>query len=90
MFASVSLGVGSSSRALAVPSSAIVADGDRKLLYIAEDGGKYEERVVETGRVQEDLIEIVSGLDIGDRFVVKGAFVLKSEKVKAELKGHEH
>lgn len=90
MFASVSLGVGASSRALAVPSSAIVADGDRKLLYIAEDGGKYEERVVETGRVQGDLIEIVSGLDIGDRVVVKGAFVLKSEKVKAELKGHEH
>jgi hypothetical protein len=32
----------------------------------------------------------VSGLDIGDRVVVKGAFVLKSEKVKADLKGHEH
>lgn len=90
MFATVGLGVGSSGPALAVPRSAIVQDGDRTLLYVEEEPGVFEEFAVQTGRVQADLIEIVSGLEPGARVVVKGAFVLKSEKVKAELKGHEH
>lgn len=90
MFASVAIGAGASSTAVAVPRSAIVVDGDRSLLYIAEEGGKYEEKVVKLGRIQGDHVEILSGLEPGARVVVKGGFVLKSEKAKAELKGHEH
>lgn len=90
MFARVSIGVGSSSLALAVPRSAIADDGERRLVYVAEEGGKYEEKEVEIGRSKGDLVEIVRGLEPGARIVTKGAFVLKSEKVKGELKGHEH
>jgi multidrug efflux pump subunit AcrA (membrane-fusion protein) len=89
MFATVALGVGASTMALAVPRSAIVEDGDRRLLYVAEEGGKYEEKAVELGRIQGDYVEIVSGLEPGSKVVTKGTFVLKSEKVKGELKGHE-
>lgn len=89
MFATVALGVGASTMALAVPRSAIVEDGDRRLLYMAEESGKYEEKAVELGRIQGDYVEIVSGLEPGSKVVTKGAFVLKSEKVKGELKGHE-
>ncbi len=90
MFATVSLGVGATSMALVVPRSAVVEEGDRRIVYVAEEGGKYEEKVVELGRTQGGHVEIVSGLEPGARVVVKGAFVLKSEKVKSELKGHEH
>ena len=90
MAAMVRLGVGSSSSAVVVPRSAIVEDGDARKLYIAEDGDKFEERTVLLGRVQGELVEIVEGVAAGDRVVTKGAFVLKSEKVKSELKGHEH
>jgi len=90
MFARASLGVGASTSALAVPQEAIVEDGDVRKLYIAEEGGKYEEKVVVLGRTQGDFVEVVSGLEPGAKIVVKGAFVLKSEKVKSELKGHEH
>lgn len=90
MFAKVSLGVGLSASVLAVPRSAVVAEGDRSVVYVAEEGGKYEEKTVVTGRVKGGMIEIVSGLEAGARVVTKGAFVLKSEKQKAELKGHEH
>jgi cobalt-zinc-cadmium efflux system membrane fusion protein len=90
MFATVALGVGSRSMALAVPRSAIIEDGDRRLLYVEEEEGKYEEKVVELGRMQADLVEVISGLDRGSRVVTKGAFVLKSEKAKGELKGHGH
>lgn len=89
MFATVSLGVGRSDTVLAVRRSAIVEDGDRRLLFVAEDGGKYEEKLVELGRTQGDYVEVLSGLEEGAKVVVKGAFVLKSEKIKSELKGHE-
>lgn len=90
MFATISLGIRNKSNALAIPRTAIVQDGDRQVVYIAEDGGKYEEKAVTTGRTQGDLIEIVTGLEPGAKIVIAGAFVLKSEKVKAGLKGHEH
>ena len=90
MAATVRLGVGSLSPALVVPSSAIVEDGERRKLYIALEGGKFEERKVTLGRVQGDFVAVVEGVAAGDRIVTKGAFVLKSEKVKSELKGHEH
>lgn len=90
MFATVFLGVGAKNEALAIPSSAVVEDGDTTVVYIAEEGGKYEERAVQLGRTQGLYVEILSGLEPGAKVVTKGAFVLKSEKVKSELKGHEH
>ena len=90
MAANVRLGVGSRSQALVVPRSAILEDGDSRKLYLAEDGGKFEERTVTLGRAQGEFVEVIEGIAAGDRVVTKGAFVLKSEKVKGELKGHEH
>ncbi|MGI8924592.1 MAG: efflux RND transporter periplasmic adaptor subunit [Fimbriimonadales bacterium] len=90
MFAAVSLGVGRTDFVIAVRRSAIVQEGDARSVFIAEEGGKYEEKVVELGRTKGDYVEILSGLDEGAKAVVKGAFVLKSEKIKSELKGHGH
>lgn len=89
MVVAVRLGVGPESQALVIPRSAIVEDGDARKLYIAKGSGKFEERIVTLGRMQGDLVEVVKGISAGERVVVKGAFVLKSEKVKGELKGHE-
>jgi len=90
MVADVALGIGNRTAALAVPRAAVVEDGSARKLYVALGQGRYEERAVEVGRTSGHLVEIVSGLQVGERVVTRGAFVLKSEKVKAELKGHEH
>jgi RND family efflux transporter MFP subunit len=89
MFATVSLGVGASNMALAVKRSALVDDGDNKVVFVDKGGGKFEEIPVEVGRTRGDSVEIVSGIEPGANVVVKGAFVLKSEKNKSELKGEE-
>ena len=83
------LGVGASNPALAIRRSAVIADGDKSVVYLASSGGKFEEKLVELGRVKGDYIEVVNGLKPGARVVIKGAFVLKSEKNKSELKGDE-
>lgn len=89
MFATVALGVGHSSSVLAIKRSSVIADGDKNLVYIAKEGGKFEEKLVELGRVKGEYVEVVSGLEQGMKVVIKGAFVLKSEKNKSELKGEE-
>lgn len=87
MFATVTIGVGQSHPALGIPRSAVLEEGDSRLVYVAHHGGKYEARPVELGRSQGPYVEVTSGLKAGESVVSKGAFILKSEQGKSELKG---
>jgi RND family efflux transporter MFP subunit len=86
-FAKVALGTGAVRRTLGVPESAVV--GGENAVFVAE-GDHYEWREVTLGRRAGGFVEILSGLDEGERVVVKGAFTLKSQRQKGELKGHAH
>jgi cobalt-zinc-cadmium efflux system membrane fusion protein len=87
MYVRVSLSSGSATRGLAVPRSALVEQGSETYVYVQTEAG-FERRPVRIGRVDAKLAEIVSGLKAGERVVVDGVFVLKSEDAKGELKGH--
>lgn len=90
MVASVAVGVGTSSKALVVPRTAVIEDEQAKKVFVAEPGGKFEERHVSIGRRDGEYLEVLDGLSTGEKVVSKGAFVLKSEKRKGDLKGHDH
>lgn len=89
MFARVFLGIGARQNALTVPVSALDEQNGKQVVYVEEDGG-YEKREVGVGRTTGGRAEILSGVKPGERVVVNGVFVLKSEARKDELKGHEH
>lgn len=88
MFATVHLGVGSRTMAVAIPKTALVAE-DRKSFVFVKVNGKFEKREVEIGRADDTLVEVRSGLKEGEEIAVKGEFVLKSESKKDELKGDD-
>lgn len=88
MFARVFLGIGAHKNALTVAASALNAVDGKRIVYVEEDGG-YEKREVGVGRTTGGRVEILSGVKPGERVVIAGVFVLKSEGKKAELKGHE-
>ncbi|WNQ12670.1 efflux RND transporter periplasmic adaptor subunit [Paenibacillus aurantius] len=68
---------------LAVPSYAVVNEGDNHYLFVMA-GEAVEKRKVELGRVSEDNQEIVAGLKEGDAVVVSNPGQLKDkEKVQA-------
>ncbi|WJH37392.1 efflux RND transporter periplasmic adaptor subunit [Paenibacillus sp. CC-CFT747] len=68
---------------LAVPSYAVVNEGDNHYLFVVA-GEAVEKRKVELGRVSEDNQEIVAGLKEGDAVVVSNPGQLKDkEKVQA-------
>lgn len=64
---------------LAVPTSAIVDTGMRRLVYVAEKAGHYVPREVELGREAGGYAEVIKGLKEGDQVVTSGNFLIDSE-----------
>jgi cobalt-zinc-cadmium efflux system membrane fusion protein len=91
MFASVELAMASDAPpVLAVAEEAVQELDGKKLVFVAEKDTAFEPRAVELGRASGGMVEVVSGLKEGERYAVKGAFILKSELKKGELEGHNH
>lgn len=88
LFTRVRIGTQGHASVIAVPTSALVGEGEEQAVFVDEDG-KYERRKVKTGRRQGQRVEIVEGLKVGDRVAVEGVFVLESESKKDQLKGDE-
>lgn len=74
--------------AVAVPSDAVQRLDGREVVFVPEPEG-FRARPVEVGRRGASLVEIRSGLAVGERYVTKGAFLLKAEIGKDEA-AHEH
>lgn len=83
MFASVEVKT-SQGPLLAVPKTAVIDTGIRKVVYIDYGNGEYEPRDVKTGFAGDDLVEIKEGLKAGDMVVTNGNFMLDSE---SQLRG---
>jgi multidrug efflux pump subunit AcrA (membrane-fusion protein) len=62
---------------VAIPASALVRDGARDAVWVAEDG-KARRRIVTVGAQGEDTVEIVGGLRAGEKLVTGGADRVKS------------
>lgn len=94
MFATVELALASDvPPVLAVPEDALQDLDGKKVIFVAEDEAEFEARPVQTGRAASGMVEIVSGLKEGERYAIKGGFILKSEVKKGEMTdehGHGH
>jgi Cu(I)/Ag(I) efflux system membrane fusion protein len=64
---------------LALPVDAVLDSGQRKVVFVDRGAGHYEPRAVDTGWRSDGLVEILRGLDPGERVVVSGQFLLDSE-----------
>jgi Cu(I)/Ag(I) efflux system membrane fusion protein len=84
MFATVHLG-GAASSALLIPSEAVIRTGRRAVVMIAGDGGRFQPVEVQLGREDGDRIEILAGLDEGQKVVASGQFLIDSEASLAGL-----
>lgn len=76
---------GGATTVLAVPRDAVQEVNGERVVFLALGEGKFEKLVVQTGREQEGLLEILSGLQSGQRIVTRGAFFIKSEFLKGSM-----
>jgi membrane fusion protein, heavy metal efflux system len=63
---------------LAVPTTAIVADGERRFVFVEEARGRFRRRPVTAGPERAGRTQILSGLAEGQRVVTDGSLLLES------------
>lgn len=64
---------------LQVPDSAVLRTGQRTLVFVAGDDGRYRATDVRLGQSAGDLVEVLDGLSAGQRIVASGQFLIDSE-----------
>ncbi|MEA1921571.1 MAG: efflux RND transporter periplasmic adaptor subunit [Pseudomonadota bacterium] len=80
MFATVHIEGQRKEGVLKVPTEAIIHSGERQIVFIAGEVGKYEAREIVTGLVGDGhLTEVLSGLSQDEMVVTSGQFLLDSE-----------
>lgn len=64
---------------LAIPRTAIIDTGKRKVVWLKLSESKYQARVVLTGLESEGYVQVAKGLSEGDEVVIEGNFLLDSQ-----------
>jgi hypothetical protein len=66
-------------RVLSVPESAVIDTGTRKVVYVESEPGLYDARAVELGPRSGAYFPVLAGLDLGQKIVSQGAFLIDAE-----------
>lgn len=66
---------------LAIPSSSVIHDPQGATVWLKKSPGVYEPRMVQTGMVNKEYTEILSGIEEGDAVVTSGVYLLQSEYI---------
>ena len=79
MFATLVFAQDAGTKALLVPTEAVIRTGERSVVIVAESEGKFRPRDVELGVESGGKSEIRKGLAEGEKVVVSGQFLIDSE-----------
>ncbi len=79
MFATVQFAPAAPSEVLIVPSEAVIQTGKRSVVMVAQEGGNFTPVDVEIGTEGDGQTEIRQGLQVGQKVVVSGQFLIDSE-----------
>lgn len=87
--ATVRLFTGASRDVVALPSSALVDDGGRPVVFVQKGGESFERRPVRAGARDAHLVE-VEGVAAGERVVVRGAPLVRLASLSSQVPAHGH
>ncbi|MGB9894192.1 MAG: efflux RND transporter periplasmic adaptor subunit, partial [Candidatus Saccharicenans sp.] len=75
---------------LAIPEEAVQEINGQQVVFIPESEGVFIPRRLRTGPPIKGWLPVLSGLTAGEKYVARGAFMLKSELLKHTLGEEEH
>lgn len=90
MAAKAQVFAGAAREAVAIPASAVIDDNGMATVFVMSGGESFERRQVRTGARDGDWIEVVDGLEPGQRVVSRGAWLVKLAATKTGEIGHGH
>jgi membrane fusion protein, copper/silver efflux system len=79
MFGSVRIDAPVGNRVIVIPRQAALVTGDRQLVFVEDDMGMLVPRLVTLGTETDSLVEVRTGLRVGERVVATAAFLLDAE-----------
>ncbi len=85
MFCEIRMEVSTPEEALAIPRGGLLSDEGLDFIFMHWKEDYYVRRPVKRGREFRDRVEILEGLEPGDRVVVDGAFLLKSDILREKM-----
>ena len=83
MFAQITIHSSTDERALLIPTEALIRTGKQDRVVLALGEGSFKSIAVTVGRYDSESVEILSGLNDGDRIVSSAQFLLDSESSKS-------
>ena len=87
---SLEIAVGEPRQAVAVPESALIEEDGGLTIYVQASGELFEKRVVQTGVRDGGWIEIISGVQEGERVVSAGAYAVRLASLGGGAVPHGH
>lgn len=81
---------GAASTGLAIPISAVVDDEGSRVAYALVDGEDFERRPLTLGIRDGAFVEVLSGLQAGERIVTRGAYSVRLASASSSLPAHGH
>lgn len=77
MFANVTIFTGEGDLSPAVPREAVIYDGKAARVWVVHDGQSIEQRVIKIGLSSGNNVEVVEGLQVGEKVVTKGGLFVE-------------
>jgi len=79
MYANVRIYAGPKEDVLSIPREALIKTGKAQRVIVALPEGRFRAQEVIAGLESGDFVEIISGLNVGDKVVTSGQFLIDSE-----------
>jgi len=79
MYATVVFRPQAAEAAVAVPNQAVLRTGERNVVIVALGGGRFAPRDVTLGASGEGYVQVLDGLEAGERIVTSSQFLIDSE-----------
>jgi len=87
MFVEIGFDTGDQTPTLQIPANAVLRHENRPFVFVHEADNRFRRAEVTLGRTAADKVEVTAGIKSGDRVVIRGGFVLKSELLKDQMVG---
>lgn len=85
MFGQAQITIKAAEPKILIPKEAIQSDGDCQFVFVAPTANVFHTRKVELGARYGGRCEVLGGLAAGERIVVDGSFLLKTEAMRGEM-----
>ncbi len=77
MLAELHIATGEHQAAVAIPTEAVISDQGLPTAYVMLEGELFQKRELEVGPKDERWIEVVRGIEPGERVAARGAYIIK-------------